>query len=68
MINNLNLAQIFANAPTVANRKDKSLRDLLVGAKVLLASTLKGQQTLVFSDMQAFSYSRILERQSGLSD
>lgn len=42
MINNLNLAQIFANAPTVANRKDKSLGDFLVGAKVLLASTLKG--------------------------
>ena len=32
--NNPNLARIFPNAPTVAYKKDKSLKDLLVRAKI----------------------------------
>ena len=59
------LAQIFPNAPIVAYRKDKPLKDLLVRARTPAS---KSYETLVFGDIQSFSFSRFLERQSRLSD
>ena len=58
LTNDPNLAQTFPNVPNVTYRKEKSLKDLLVRAKIK-----KSQQTIVSTETQAFSCSHILETQ-----
>ena len=65
--NNPNLARIFPNAPlslTGRTNRSKTFWSELRS----LPNLEKNKQTLVYSDIQTFSFSRFLERQSRLSD